>query len=73
MRIISSGKMEGYLDSILGAPDYNSPGEYSTPQPGDIVIFAGSGHAGMCPGTEPRVGYFISGKIWLLNRATLLD
>lgn len=71
--IISAREMAKYLTSLFGAPDYSNSEEYSTPQPGDIVIFAGTNHSGMCPGTSPNVGYFISGGVWLLSRATLSD
>ena len=46
---------------------------YCSPQPGDIIVFAGKGHAGMCPGDNISIGSFLTGPIWLINRATLKD
>ena len=71
--VISARNMETYLTSLLGEPDYSDPGKYSTPQEGDIVIFAGKDHAGMAPGNDSSVGFFFSGKLWLLSRLLLDD
>lgn len=71
--IVSARKMETYLRGVFGEPDYSSEEEYSTPQEGDVVIYAGTSHSGMCPGLDPTVGYFISGSVWLLSRSTLSD
>lgn len=46
---------------------------YCSPQPDDIIVFAGKGHAGMCPGDNISIGSFLTGPIWLINRATLKD
>ena len=71
--VISARNMETYLTSLLGEPDYSDPSKYSTPQEGDIVIFAGKDHAGMAPGNDSSVGFFFSGKLWLLSRLLLDD
>ncbi|MCD8062893.1 MAG: T6SS effector amidase Tae4 family protein [Akkermansiaceae bacterium] len=73
--LIRAKDMATYLKKLLGEPDYpNSQNEgYSTPQPDDIVVFAGNGHVGMCPGNNISVGSFMVGTIWLLHRSTLED
>lgn len=77
--IISTDSMAAYISSKIGAPDYGSFDDYSTPQPGDIALFhvpgEGSvGHIGMgsqennfTEGSGPAQRY------WLLYRATLED
>lgn len=77
--IISAEVMAGHLNGTImknmgcDGPDYDSPADYSTPQPGDIVIFGNEVHVGMCPGDDSDVGSFISGSVWLLYRSTLND
>lgn len=44
--------MAAYVQKLLGDPDYADGQDtgYCNPQPDDIIVFAGKGHAGMCPG-----------------------
>ena len=77
--IVSTDSMAAYISSKIGAPDYSSFDDYSTPQPGDIALFhvpgEGSvGHIGMgsqennfTEGSGPAQRY------WLLYRSTLED
>ncbi len=67
--------MAACVQKLLGDPDYADGQDtgYCSPQPGDIIVFAGKGHAGMCPGDNISIGSFLTGPIWLINRATLKD
>lgn len=73
--IIRARDMAAYVQKLLGDPDYADGQDtgYCSPQPGDIIVFAGKGHAGMCPGDNISIGSFLTGPIWLINRATLKD
>ena len=67
--------MAAYVQKLLGDPDYPDAQDkgYCSPQPGDIIVFAGNGHVGMCPGDNIFIGSFLTGPIWLINRSTLKD
>lgn len=67
--------MAAYVQKLLGDPDYADGQDtgYCSPQPGDIIVFAGKGHVGMCPGDNISIGSFLTGPIWLINRETLKD
>ena len=73
--IIRARDMAAYVQKLLGDPDYADGQDtgYCSPQPGDIIVFAGKGHVGMCPGDNISIGSFLTGPIWLINRATLKD
>ena len=75
--IMSAAAMSQFYSSVFGdkGADYDSSLDYNDhsaeaykPKFGDIVIFGDSGHVGICPGTEPAVGYFMTGQVRLLYR-----
>ena len=75
--IISTDSLAAYVSSKIGAPDYDSFDDYSTPQPGDIALFhvpgEGSvGHMGMgSQENDFKEGSGPAQRYWLLYRSTL--
>lgn len=77
--IISTDSLAAYISSKIGASDYGSFDDYSTPQPGDIALFhvpgEGSvGHMGMgSQENDFKEGSGPAQRYWLLYRSTLED
>lgn len=75
--IMSAAVMSQFYSTVFGdrGADYDDSNDYEDytaeayePKPGDIVIFGDSLHVGICPGTEPDVGSFMTGQVRLLYR-----
>lgn len=68
--IISAKKMVSFLGKKLGQAHYQNETEYKKNQKsGDILIWGDSGHTGMAPCDDIKVGSYITGPIWVFPKA----